>query len=326
MHQIGLEMRRGLDFISPTATLFSSGMTLHRKFLTIVTGLLLAAPVFAADTNVVSGLTRDDVSNNYLQIQAQIHETQMAIAQSRQAAVETAQSNAVVLAARLQSLEKSVAAQRSSDQEAARQTQQWTLILAGAFGLAGLGIMLLMVYFQWRAFTRLTEITTRQHAVMTNVEAVHQLAAPGRATVETSNARLLDVVSQLEKRIQELEGGQKFLPEIAAAKPADTLADGQRLLDLNQPEKALEWLDRFLMAHPEQPEALVKKAAALEKLDRNEEALACCNRALAADDSLAVAYLHKGGLLNRLRRYDEALNCFEQALLTQEKKSGSKVS
>ena len=296
-------------------------MNLNRKFLTIGTGLLLAAKVLAADGNALTNRPQDNVANTFLQIQEQIHATQLAIEQGQQDAANAAKGNADALATRLQALELSVATQHGADAEAARQTQRLTLFLAGAFGLAGLGIMLLMVYFQWRAFTQLAELSAQQHAVNANANAVHQLAAPGRATVETSNARLLDVVGQLEKRIHELESGQKFLPEIAAAKPADLLTETQRLLDANQPQPALEAVEKFLAAHPEHAEALVKKAVALEKLGRNDEALASCDKAITADGTLAIAHLHKGGLLNRLRRYDEALNCYEQALLAQEKKA-----
>jgi tetratricopeptide (TPR) repeat protein len=322
--------RRSLDFVLSAATLFSSGMNFNRKFLTVCAGLVLAANVFAEETNAVPGGMRDDVSNNYLEIQEQIHATQLAIAASQQAAVDSAKSNSDVLAARLQALELSVAVQHSSDAEAARKTQQLTLFLAGVFGLAGLGIMLLMVYFQWRAFTQLAEISSHQHAAIANASAVHQLAAPGRATVESSNARLLDAVGQLEKRIHELEGGQKLLPEIVATKStttatttnsADPLADMQKFLDANQPQLALESVEKFLATHADNADALVKKAVVLEKLGRNDEALAVCDRAIAADGTLAIAHLHKGGLLNRLRRYDEALNCYEQALLAQEKKA-----
>jgi tetratricopeptide (TPR) repeat protein len=310
-----------LDFIFSTATLFSTGMNLHRKILTAGATVLLAARILAADTNALPAIPRDEVANGYLQIQEQLHATQIAVEAGRQAAAEEARKNAETLAARIQSLEATVAAQRGADAEAARKTQQLTLFLAGAFGLAGLVIMLLMVYFQWRAFAQLAEISTRQHAALANADAVHQHAAPGRATVETSNARLLDVVGRLEQRIHELEGGQKFLPESGAEKPGDLLAEGQKFLDANAPQKALECFDKFLSAQPEHAGALVKQAAALEKIGRDEEALACCNRAIAADGSLAAAYLQKGGLLNRLHRYDEALNCFEQALLAQEKKA-----
>ena len=265
------------------------------------------------------------MASGYFRLQEQLHATQLAMEQGQSAAVAAAKSNADVLAARLQSLEQSVAAQRATDSETARKTQQLTLFLmmAGAFGLAGLGIMLLMGFFQWRAFSQLAEISAHQHAAIANASAVHQLAAPGRATVETSNARLLDVVDQLEKRIHELESGQRSLPEIAvAAKPADNLlAEGQNFLDANAPEKALECLEKIVSAHPDHALAQVKKALALEKLGRNDEALACYNRALAADGALAIAHLHKGGLLNQMRRYDEALQCYEEALRSQEKKA-----
>ena len=296
-------------------------MNFHRQSFLVGVSLLLATAAWAKDTNTVAGVTREDISNNYLQIQEQIHATQLAIEQSQQAAVEAAQKNADALAARLQSLEQSVAAQRANDVEAARKTQQFTLLVAGGFGVAGLGILLLMVYFQWRMFSQVAQISAQQHLTLTHAGEVHQLAAPGRATVESSNARLLDVVGRLEKRILELENGQRLLPEIAAVKTVDPLAEGQRLLNANAPEQALEYFDKFLATHPEHATALLKKAAALEKLGRDDEALVCCNRAIAADGALANAYLFKGGVLNRLRRYDEALNCFEQALLAQEKKA-----
>jgi tetratricopeptide (TPR) repeat protein len=289
--------------------------------------LFLAGRIFAADTNSVAAatngsapVTRDEVANNYLQIQEQLRATQIAIEQNQEAALETSQSNAAALAERLKSLEQTVATQRTSDTEAARKTQQATLFMAGAFGLVGLGVMLLMVYFQWRAFTQLAQISGRQSAMISNGDAVHQLAAPGRATVEASTAQLLDVVGRLERRINELESGQKLLPEIASTKPVDLLTEGQKYLDANLPLKALECFDKFLSAQPARADAMVKRSLALEKLGRDDEALAGYNRAIAADNTLVIAHLHKGGLLNRLRRYDEALNCYEQALLGQDKK------
>jgi len=300
-------------------------LNFNRKIFAAGALLLLAARIFAADTNAPAAVTRDEVADNYLHIQEQIHASQLAIESNQQAAVDMARSNADVLTARIKSLEQTVATQRAGDADAARKTQQLTLMMAGAFGLVGLGIMLLMVYFQWRAFTQLAEISQRQHAAMANADNIHQLAAPGRATVEASNAHLLNVVSRLEQRISELESGQKLLPEIASAKPSDLLTEGQSHLDANAPLKALECFDKFLAAHPERAEALVKRAAALEKLGREDEALGCYNRAIAADGTLVIAHLHKGGLLNRLRRYDEALNCYEQALLAQDKKPVAKT-
>ena len=302
---------------------------LHRNIFAVCAAVLLGAQGFAADTNTTPvaapttppGVTREEVANNYLHIQEQIHESQLAIEKNQQSALDAARSNSDALNARIQSLEKAIADQRTVDTDAARKTQQTTLFLAGAFGLAGLGIMLLMVYFQWRAFTQLAQISGQQHMAIANAGAVHQLAGPGRATVETANAQLLDVVGRLEQRINELEGGQKMLPEIVTAKTPDPLAEGQALLDQNAPQKALEFFDKFPAIHPESADGLVKRAAALEKLGRDEDALASSNRAIAADNTCVIAHLHKGGLLNKLRRYDEALNCYEQALNAQDKKA-----
>lgn len=299
-----------------------------RYFLAVMCCLSLATnAVRADDTNAPAAVTRDEMIRNYLQIQEQIHEAQLILQQSQQAATTAASSNAQVFATRLQALEQSVTAQRAFDAESARKNQQLTLFLAGAFGLAGLGIMLLMVYFQWRAFTQLAQISTQQHLALANVNgAVHQLAAPGQATVESSNARLLDAVGHLEKRLQELESGQRYLPEVNGPKTTDPLAEAQKLLDNNQPQPALELLEKILDAQPHDAEAQVKKAVALEKLGRAEDALACCDRAIAMDHTLALAHLHKGGLLNRLRRYDEALDCYERALQAREKKAESKAA
>lgn len=311
------------------------------KMFAAVAVLFLAARIFAADTNTpaaadgdagginVSNLvTRDEMTGNYLQIQEQLHAAQLAIEQNQEAALQASQSNALALAERLRALEQEVAQQRSSSADAARnygdtmrRTQQSILIMAGVFGVAGLGFMLLMVYFQWRAFAQLAQISGQQSALLANGDAVHQLAAPGRATVDASTQQLLEVVGRLERRINELESGQKMLPEITAPKASDLLAEGQKYLDANMPHKALECLDNLLSTEPARADAMVKRALALEKLGRDDEALAGYNRAIALDHSLVIAHLHKGGLLNRLRRYDEALNCYEQALVGQDKKA-----
>jgi tetratricopeptide (TPR) repeat protein len=291
--------------------------------LNLLFPLVLAVALFTmpsrAQTNSLSA-TNDAVVNGYLQIQEQLHATQMAIEDVRAAAADDAKRNADAIAARLESLEQSVAAQRNTDAEAARRTQQLTLLMAGVFGLAGLGIMALMFYFQWRAFSQIAEISAQQQVALANAGAVHQLAAPGRAAVETSNARLLDVVGQLERKIIELENGSSLLAGAADVKSAYALDEGQKLLDAGQPQKALELFDRFLATQPDHTEALVKKAAALEKLGRLPEALGVCDRAIGRDGTFTLAFLQKGGLLNQLGRHDEALNCFEQALLAQKKK------
>ena len=293
---------------------------LNYRTFSIIIALFLAAGAFAEDTNSGTAITRDESEKYYLLIQEQIHATGIALQESQDAAMQASQSNSLSLSQRLQSLEKTVAQQQDNANKDARKTQLYALIMAGAFGLIGLGIMLLMVYFQWRAFTQLAQISAGQQTAIASRDGVHQLAAPGRATVEASTAQLLSAVGRLEQRINELESGQRLLPEIATVKSADLLAEGQKQLDANSPLKALECFDKFLASEPNRADAMVKRGAALEKLGRDDEALAVYNRAIAADNTLIIAHLHKGGLLNRLRRYDEALNCYEQALLGQEKK------
>ena len=297
----------------------------------------LPAQSFAADTNSLSSSTNSDaLMNAYVQLQAQLHTMQMQLDQNRADAAAAAQRNADALTA----LDQKIVAQYNSEVEAVQNTQQITLELAGAFGAAGLAAMLLLIYFQWRTVTRFAELSafaSEKNRALPMVEKVGELAAPGRAAVESANTHLLGVVERLEKRILELEHGSH--PALApSAAPqhkngaatettdrdeciANLIAEGQSLLDDNEPEKALECFDVALGLDPKHAEALVKKGGALEKLGRTDEAIACYDRAIEADGALTIAYLQKGGLFNRLARYDEALQCYEQALHTQEKKS-----
>ncbi|HEX3890311.1 MAG TPA: tetratricopeptide repeat protein [Verrucomicrobiae bacterium] len=298
-------------------------MLLRLNFQLFCVCLVFGGRIFAAGTNSIS-TNSDAVADGLVQLQAQLHAAQLQIEQGREENSALAQSNSDAMNARIAQLEQAISTQRAGDAETARRTQQLTLYLIGSFGFAGLLILLLMGYFQWRAFSQLAEISAHHAALIEAGEGVHQLAAPGRATVETSNARLLDVVGRLEKRILELEGGGRLLAE-PSAKSNDLLADGQKFLDANEPQKALDCFEKFLSAQPQNAEALVKKASALEKLGRADEALAFCDRAISADASLVMAYLHKGGLLNKLARYEESLKCYEQAMLVQDKKSTSKL-
>jgi len=334
----------------------------YQKFLLIcvVAFLAIRAPAgtSAVDTNPSSSLsTNDAITSSLLQIQEQLHTTQLAIEQNQQAAIDTAKMNSAnseLLSAQLQALEQTVTTQHNSDVDASHKTVQGIILSTGIFGLLCLGIMSWMVYLQSRAFTQLTRISSQQQAVIAGTGAVQQFAAPGRAIVENSSAQLLDAVGQLKERINELEKGGRQLPngsngakgvhlsngsngsngangssrnsvaiesnEANAVATVDSLAEGQKYLDENAPQKALELFDRFLVGHPDHAEALLKKADALQKIGRNDEALAHYNRVIEKDGTLAVAHLQKGGLLNRLRRYDEALNCYEQALQAQEKR------
>jgi len=275
--------------------------------------LFVAVPLFAAeDTNVLQPINTNDVANAFVQLQAQLHSARLQIELSREEAADAAQSNMF----RIQQLEQNLTDQRQADARA----QQLTLYLVGTVGLAGLAVVLLAGYFQWRSFSQLAQMTAHHSAALATMDGVRQLAAPGRATVDVSSARLLDIVGQLEKKILDLESGGRLLVAPVSTS-ADLLGEGQKLLDANQPQAALESFEKFLAAQPGHAEALAKKASALEKLGRADESLAFCDKAIVADEALVIAYLQKGGLLNRAGRYEEALKCYERAMSVQEKKA-----
>lgn len=288
-----------------------------------------------------------DSLNAFLQIQEQLHTTQLLIESNRVAAAAEAQRNATEMNTRIQVLEQTVATERASEIEATQKAQRLTLILTGTFGVVGLAAVLFIAYFQWRAVTRLVELSTlhqsalawegRGASAMLSGAETHD--APGRAAVEFSNARLFNVVERLERRLLELEHMARA-PLAGTAAPladghngvlpapgghdrnlASLLTEGQSLLNGNQPEKALECFDQALSFDPKNAETLIKKAEALEKLNRFEEAITCYDAAIAADGTMTIAYLHKGGLFNRLSRYEEALQCYEHALHTHDQRT-----
>jgi len=313
--------------------------TLRRNLLMFFLCSAFSAGVFA-DTNSVAPPLSPEASNALLQIQQQLHDTQLALEKNRQQAEAEARRTADDMAARFQSLQQIIAAQRQGEIEAVQKTQQTILILGVSFGTVGLAALLLMAYMQWRAVARLAElITLRQAEFVLDQGRVSPVLAAG-ATVEQSNARLFAMVDQLEKRILELKQVARApLAETNTPAPvseangapktssdrdecvANLVAEGQSLMTANEPQRALECFDVALGLHPRHAEALVKKGGALEKLGRLDEAIACYDQAIEADGGMTIAYLHKGGLYNRLSRYDEALQCYERALQTQEKRA-----
>ena len=300
-----------------------------------------------------------DMLRAYLQVQEQLHATQLAIERSRKEADTAATETTRVFASRLQAIEQTLALQRTQELEVMQNSNKVMLIVAGLFAVLGFLAMLFMAYFQWRTISRLAEISAAlpvAHAFGPGLP----LAALGvgdspEVTVgpaERSSRQLLGALEQLEKRIHQLEHNpipplhESVSPAQATATPPTSpngehsaeataesaatpeaeritmlLGKGQSLLNLDQAEEALACFDQVLTLEPNHAEALVKKGAALERLRKLDEAVACYDRAIAADSSMTVAYLYKGGLFNRMERFGEALECYEKALHTQETRS-----
>jgi tetratricopeptide (TPR) repeat protein len=309
----------------------------------------VAVPGRDADTN------SQDMLRGYLQVQEQIHATQLAIEHNRTQAEAAAEQNANALGARLSDIQRTLASQRVQELDAMQSSNMMLRFVAGVFAVLGFLVMLFVAYYQWRTMGRLAEITTALPVAQAQ-NAGSRVAARDAGTShllsvgspEQSSRRLLGAVERLEKRIHELEHpAYSALPQgtsldqaaqapptssngevTAAAKAPEAaritvlLGKGQSLLNLDQNEEAVACFDQALSLDANHPDALVKKGAALERLRKLDEALACYDRAIAADGSLTVAYLHKGGIFNRMERFSEALECYEQALRTQETRRG----
>ena len=295
-----------------------------------------------------------DMLRAYLQVQEQLHATQLSIERGRKEAEAAAAETAKSFSSRLQVIEHTLTSQRAQELQALQNSNKAMLLVAGLFAVLGFLAMVFMAYFQWRTISRLAEIS----ATLPSAHALgagSPLAALGvgdspEVTVgpaERSSQQLLGALEQLEKRIHQLRHtpnppheGDSLAPAAATPSaspnggppdPAATseaasitmlLGKGQSLLNLDQAEEALACFDQALALEPNHAEALVKKGSALERLRKLEEAIACYDRAIAADGSMTVAYLYKGGLFNRMERFGEALECYEKALHTQESRRG----
>lgn len=313
---------------------------MNKTLINLVAAISLFVGVHAwadgTNTNTVASPTSTDEVNAFLQIQAQLHATQMAFESNREQTVVALEHNADALNTNIQLLQQNMA-----NEAASAKRVELALIIAGGIGMLALATMVTMVFLQLRTATRLIELAMSSPAASLGaaralpvVEATAALPPSARAALEFSNARLLGVIERLEKRILELEHTARApLEEHHSAalngespadrRVADLVVEGQLFLDTNKPEKALTCFDAALKIQPDMADALVKKAAALEKLERMEDAIACYDRAIAAEEFATTALLQKGGLLNRLARYEEALQCYERALQTQEKKAAS---
>ena len=334
-----------------------------RRVGLVLAAVGVAAASFGAETGTPVSVTGkadetnvQDTLRAYLQLQEQLHATQLAIERGRMEADAAATENAKAFAARLQNIEQNLSLQRGQELDVMRSSNNAMLLVAGLFAGLGFVAMIFMAYFQWRTINRLAEISAAlpvAHAfgptppIPAFSEGDGHL--PGFGAAQQSNQRLLGTIERLEQRIHQLEHLSQPTPPAAAALAQGTpnsgalpstdtspaapagagaeseatrinalLSKGQSLLNRDQPDEALACFDQVLALDANHAEALVKKGAALERLRKLDEAIACYDKAIAADSSLTVAYLYKGGLFNRMERFGEAIACYEQALRTQD--------
>lgn len=319
----------------------------HRALLRVglvlcAISLFLPAKSTAADSvtnetasgHVDSASQSNEALRAYLQLQEQIHMTQLSLERDRKESREAAAA-----------LKEAVLGQRQRDLDAMQSTNALLLKVAAGFGIIGFIAMVVTAFLQWRAVTRLAEVAAmipNSRAALPAPSASGETPLLTNAAAEQSSQKLFGALSQLEKRIHELEhtahpvatdisvvtstgtnGNGKHTADAHEVSHDDAdaglLARAQSLLDVEKSDEALEVINEFLLHEPNNPEALVKKGIALEQLRQTDEALRCYDRAIELNAALTIAYLQKGGLFNRMERYEEALQCYEQALRAQEK-------
>ena len=308
-----------------------------------------------ADDAVTNATPSSDTETNsqqmlraYLQLQEQLHLTQLAIEQNRNEARETAAQNSELLAGRIHALEQALDLQRTRELETMQSSNRVLLAIAGSFAAIGFLAMLLSSFFQWRIFNRLALLPSGLASQVP--PGIPRQVGPGERPVitvdpaEQSSLRLLGAVEQLEKRLSQLEhtthapAGEESSEQsggngsarsgensgvgsrsVQDERVARLLAQGQAMLNQDDVRAALGCFEEVLSLDPHNAEAWVRKGTALERLQQLDQAAECYDRAIQADSMLTVAYLHKGGLFNRMERFNEALECYEKALRTQEK-------
>lgn len=323
---------------------------LLRTFCLVTLSTLLATSQARAIENAPEATgASNETLRSYLQLQEQLHATQLALERNRQESESLAARNAEAVAARFKIIEDAVRSQRSIEIDSMQKTLQSNnrlmLIVGGSIAGVGFFVLLATGYLQWRSVNRLAEFSaliqgTRQALTAPSASrAENQMLGAGEAA--QSNGRLFGALTQMEKRILELEhtahpvspaqtltAGTGNTGENAAALDDANghsshnsllIAKGQSLLNMDKAAEALACFEEILKTEPNHAEALVKKGIALEELRQTDEAIRCYDRAIESNADLTIAYLQKGGLFNRLERYEEALQCYEQALHAQEK-------
>jgi tetratricopeptide (TPR) repeat protein len=299
------------------------------RILALLALLLVSLAALAAESApTVTNAPRTEETNSqemlrtYLQLQEQLHATQLAIDQNRQETRAAAEQTAVALADRLKAIEESLRAQRARELEAMQSSNRIMFVVGVTFAAIGFLVVLCMAYFQWRAVNRLAEISAALPALR-GLGVGHALAALGQGDAsllsagpaEQSSQRLLGALDRLEKRIYQLEH----------IRPADepTGGNGKSLSpngnggSLANPNSGSSGTSADMSA-PSTLDArinlLIGKGQTMFSLDQAEAALACFDEVLALNPKHPEALVKKGAALERLQKLNEAIECYDRAI------------
>jgi tetratricopeptide (TPR) repeat protein len=280
-----------------------------------------------AETNLASAAMNDtnaqETLRAYLQLQEQLHLTQLAVEQNRKEARETAAQNSELLAGRLQTIEKALESQRARELEAMQSSNRAMLLVAGSFAAVGFVAMLLMSFFQWRTVNRLAEISATLPATLALGSPARPGLVPADSHVvtvgpaEQSTMRLLGALEQLEKRIYEMEHTSRTpLHEGGATgngfRPSHSEPGGHGITPAGPQHEASAGTS--VAGEAERVSLLLGKGQSMLNLDDPKAAIACFEEVLAIERNNAEAWVRKGTALERLQQLNEAAECYDRAI------------
>ena len=281
------------------------------------------------DTNSAPASTNETSSQEilraYLQLQEQLHLTQLAVEQNRHEAREVAVQSSETLAGRLHAIEIALEAQRTRELEAMQSSNREILLVAGTFAAVGFLAMLLMAFFQWRTVTRLADISAALPGTFALATPQNRPAlGPGDShavaigPAEQSSMRLLGAVEQLEKRVYELEHTTRTpLNETSSlsngGKPPSVVVHEPGGSHLEVPREHAPIANRSALEH-DRVTLLLGKGQSMLNLDDAHAAVACFEEALAIDPNNAEAWVRKGTALEQLQQLEQAIQCYDRAL------------
>jgi tetratricopeptide (TPR) repeat protein len=283
----------------------------------------------AEETNAPPATSSTDTNTQetlraYLQLQEQLHMTQLAVEQNRREARETAVQNSETLAGRLQSIEKALEAQRARELDAMQSSNRAMLWVAGTFAAVGFLAMLLMSFFQWRTVDHLAEISAALPGSLAlgPPPARAALGTGDTHTVtvgpaEQSSLRLVGTLEQLEKRIYQLEHTTPtplHEPGVAngSKEPAhESHENGGAIITVSNDTTFGRGAET---QETQRISVLLGKGQSMLNLDDAQSAVECFDEALKIDPRNAETWVRKGTALERLQRLDEAVDCYDRAI------------
>jgi tetratricopeptide (TPR) repeat protein len=317
------------------------------------TVVFLAGACFCVGITLAAEPKPSADAQSYEQLQEQQQSILRALDQARQEAIATARAiesvreetaatakrNSEAVESRLGRIEESVNAQHERELENIQKSHRLMLIIVGIFAGVGFFGMLFFAVYLLRVMNRRTEALVSQVVTQSLGPAfVPAALGPGDTQmtpvnrVEQSNARFLNTIERLEKRIHELESAAEPAPAPGPRpapapvvpepkKPAESArAVGEASAESTEPRTSTEPESAGARVKSERAERdarvalLLGKGQALLNLQQADNALACFDEVIALDSTNAEAFVKKGIALERLARLDEAIDSYDRAI------------